>query len=87
MVRVIRFMTKQNFPPSFLFSLQRVASIEDERCTYQNGTESLLGVLLRHQRRHATGPRDKVYSFSGLIENVEVRPLVTVSYKESASKL
>jgi hypothetical protein len=87
LVSVIRFMTMQHFPPSFLFSLQHVAAIEDERCTYRNGSVSLLGVLLRHQRCHATDPRDKVYSFSGLIDGVGTRASVSVSYKESAAKL
>jgi hypothetical protein len=87
LVGAVRFMTEQHFPPSFLFSLQHIASIEDERRTYQNGTETLLGVLLRHQRCHATDPRDKVYSFSGLVKGIKTRPSVLVSYTDKAPKL
>lgn len=34
LVKVIRFMAHQHFPPSFFSSHQHVASIEDERCTF-----------------------------------------------------
>jgi hypothetical protein len=83
----VRFMTTMHFPPSFLFSLQHIASIEDERCNYRDGTVSLLGLLLRHQRCHATDPRDKVYSFSGLVDGTGSDPAVPISYRDSASKL
>lgn len=84
LVKVILYMAHQHFPPSFFSSLQHVASIEDERCTFRDGTESLLGVLLRHQRRHATDPRDKVHWFCGILQNVGMKSLVPVSYTESS---
>jgi hypothetical protein len=87
MIAALKYMSTVHFPPSFLFSLQHIASIEDERQRYTAGTVSLLGLLLRHQRCKASDQRDKIYSFSGLIEASSPESIVPVTYVEDVTKI
>jgi hypothetical protein len=84
-IAALKYMSTVHFPPSFLFSLQHIASIEDEKCRYKQGSTSLLGILLRHQRCEATDPRDKIYSFSGLVDCSDSKSVVPITYREDAA--
>jgi Heterokaryon incompatibility protein (HET) len=78
-VQVLKAMATVNFPLPFLVSLQHVAAIEHERQRYLSGNVELLGLLMRQQRCLSTDPRDKVFSFCGLLED-SARKSIQMSY-------
>lgn len=65
--RALEFMSKARFPLVFMPTLQHIAGIEEEIARYKQGANTLLGLLLRHQRCLSTNPRDKVYAFCPLM--------------------
>ncbi len=67
-IQALRFMSQVNFPLAFIVTLENISTIEEERIFYKKGQSKLNGVLMRHQRCMATDPRDKIYSFCGLVE-------------------
>ncbi|KAH6684749.1 heterokaryon incompatibility protein-domain-containing protein [Halenospora varia] len=87
-VRALKFMSQVNFPLAFVVTLENISAIEEERKSYRTGFKRLHAVLLRHQRCIATDSRDKVYSFSGLIEDPKssLYP-VRVSCHDNASRI
>jgi hypothetical protein len=87
LVQALKYMSTVQFPLAFIVSLRHIAAIENERTRYSNGSNNLLGLLLRHQRCLATDPRDKVFSFCGLINTSPARCSVRVSYAEDASSV
>ncbi|CZR63943.1 uncharacterized protein PAC_13840 [Phialocephala subalpina] len=85
-IRALKFMSKANFPLAFIVTLENISAIEEERMFYIGGYNKLSGVLLRHQRCLATDPRDKVYSFCGLVETSSKRPPpVRITYKDDVA--
>lgn len=87
LVQALKYMSTVQFQLAFIVSLQHIAAIENERIRYRNGSNNLLGVLLRHQRCLATDPRDKVYSFCGLINTSSAERSVRVSYTNNTSSV
>ncbi|KAF4624980.1 hypothetical protein G7Y89_g13186 [Cudoniella acicularis] len=87
-IRALKFMAQVNFPLAFVVTLENISAIEEERHFYRNGYSNLHGVLLRHQRCLATDPRDKIYSFSGLIEtSSSPKTPVRISYHDEVSTI
>ena len=87
LVQALKYMSTVHFPLAFIVSLRHIAAIENERIRYRNGSNNLLGVLLRHQRCLATDPRDKVFSFCGLINASSAERSVQVSYTNNTSSV
>ena len=94
--RALEFMSKARFPLVFMPTLQHIAGIEEEMARYKQGANSLLGLLLRHQRCLSTNPRDKVYAFCPLMgtspsEFIDVRvryeDAVEAVYRDVAIKI
>lgn len=85
-IRALKFMSEANFPLAFIVTLENISAIDEERKFYKEGNNKLSGVLLRHQRCMATDPRDKIYSFCGLVEtSTKSRPPVRVTYKDDVA--
>ncbi|KAE8441271.1 hypothetical protein EG329_005572 [Mollisiaceae sp. DMI_Dod_QoI] len=85
-IQALKFMSKANFPLAFIVTLENISAIEKERRCYREGDNKLIAVLLRHQRCTATDPRDKIYSFCGLVESSSKRqPLVRITYEDDAT--
>lgn len=80
-------MSKANFPLAFIVTLENISAIEEERKLYREGGNRLSGVLLRHQRCMATDPRDKIYSFSGLVETSTKGRPVRITYKDEVAHI
>jgi hypothetical protein len=80
-VQALKAMANARFPLAFLPSLQHMASIENERQRYRSGDLELLGLLMRQQRCLSTDPRDKVFSFCGLLG--PSHELVKVNYMDN----
>jgi hypothetical protein len=78
LVYALKSMSSLRFPLAFISSMQHIAAIEAERLRYRDGSVSLLGALMRHKRTRATDQRDKVFSFTGLVDESKVP--ITVSY-------
>ncbi|KAF7509744.1 hypothetical protein GJ744_007439 [Endocarpon pusillum] len=94
--RALEFMSKARFPLVFMPTLQHIAGIEEEMVRYKEGANTLLGLLLRHQRCLSTNPRDKVYAFCSLMgtspsEFIDVRirygDAVESVYRDVATKI
>jgi hypothetical protein len=82
-IRALKFMCKANFPLAFIVTLENISTIDEERKFYRESESTLNGVLLRHQRCMATDPRDKIYSFCGLVKtSSENHTPVRISYKD-----
>jgi len=85
-ILALKFMSQVNFPLAFIVTLENISAIEEERISYWKGHNRLLGVLLRHRRCLATDPRDKIFSFCGLIEtSSEPKVPVTISYENGVA--
>ncbi|CZR69401.1 uncharacterized protein PAC_19301 [Phialocephala subalpina] len=85
-ILALKFMSRANFPLAFIVTLEDISAIEEERISYWKGHNRLLGVLLRHQRCLATDPRDKIFSFCGLIEtSSEPKVPVDISYENDVA--
>ncbi|OCK91867.1 HET-domain-containing protein [Cenococcum geophilum 1.58] len=82
LIRALQNMCAVKFPLAFIFSLQHIAAIESERRRYKSSNIELLGLLLRQQRCSAADPRDKVFSFCGLVTTSPTRRGVRISYRE-----
>jgi hypothetical protein len=67
LIRAIEYMSEARFPLAFMPTFQHIVRIEEERKRYIKGRNSLLGLLLRHQRCSSTKLLDKVYAFHGLM--------------------
>lgn len=96
LVKALAFMSKARFPLAFMPTLQHIAGIEEETRRYKQGTNNLLGILLRHQRCMSKKPQDKVYAFCGLMgpscsENMDVQiryeDAVESIYRDVATKI
>ena len=82
-IRALKFMREANFPLAFIVTLENISTIDQERKFYRKGDTKLNGVLLRHQRCTATDPRDKIYSFCGLVEPTSENHIpVRISYED-----
>jgi len=87
LIQALQNMCAVKFPLAFIFSLQHIAAIESERRRYKSGNIELLGLLLRQQRCSAIDPRDKVFSFCGLIKTSPTSRAVRISYKEDTMSI
>lgn len=85
MIQALKFMSQANFPLAFIVTMENISTIEQERMSYRKGGSRLNEVLLRHQRCMATDPRDKIYSFCGLIETSSSP--VRISYEDDVSTI
>jgi Heterokaryon incompatibility protein (HET) len=87
-IQALKFMSQFNFPLAFIVTLENISTIEEERTFYMKRQSKLNGVLLRHQRCVATDPRDKIYSFCGLVETTSNRPSsVRISYDDDVATI
>ncbi|KAE9365590.1 HET-domain-containing protein [Stipitochalara longipes BDJ] len=86
-IQALKFMSKVNFPLAFIVTLENISTIEEERKFYREGQSKLNGVLLRHQRCMAKDPRDKIYSFCGLVKTPSSREPVRISYQDDVSTI
>ena len=87
-IKSLKFMSQFYFPLAFIVTLENISTIEEERTFYRIGQNRLNGVLLRHQRCLATDPRDKIYSFCGLVETSSGRHKpVRISYEDDVGTI
>jgi hypothetical protein len=96
LIGAVSFMSNARFTLAFMPTLQHIAGIEEETKRYKQGTNTLLGLLLRHQRCLSTKSQDKVYAFCGLMgtapsEFIDVRirygDPVELVYRDVATKI
>jgi hypothetical protein len=87
-IRALEFMSQATFPLAFIVTLENISTIEKERSSYGKGGSKLNGVLLRHQRCMATDPRDKIYSFCGLVDTSSKGYVpVRISYEDDVATI
>jgi hypothetical protein len=87
-IRALKFMCKANFPLAFIVTLENISTVDEERKLYRRGDNRLNCVLLRHQRCMATDPRDKIYSFCGLVEtSSKTHSPVRISYEDDVEAI
>jgi hypothetical protein len=87
-IQALKFMSQVNFPLAFIVTLENISTIEEERKLYRKGHSKLNGILLRHQRCKASDPRDKIYSFCGLVKtSSDGHNPVRISYKDDVATI
>ena len=84
-IQALKFMSQVNFPLAFIVTLENISTIEEERNFYRDGRSKLNAVLLRHQRCDSKDPRDKIYSFCGLVAASKGHGPVRISYHDNVS--
>jgi Heterokaryon incompatibility protein (HET) len=88
LIDALSYMSKARFPLAFMPTLQHIAGIEEETKRYKQGTNTLLGLLLRHQRCSSTKRRDKVYAFCGLMGTSPSRFIdVRIRYEDAVESV
>jgi Heterokaryon incompatibility protein (HET) len=86
-VQTLRGLSSLKMPLAYIISLQHVAAIENERLRQNTKNLTLLGVLLRQQRCLATDPRDKIYSFCGLVGEPPEGSSVRIDYHDDPKSI
>lgn len=87
-IQALKFMSQVSFPLAFIVTLENISTIEEERKLYRKGHSNLNSVLLRHQRCNASDPRDKIYSFCGLVKTpLNGHSPVRISYKDDVTTI